>query len=119
MTAPTLLDIRAIAARLDLNERTVRNYHQQAVHNRSCNVHTPACRPKAGDFPEPDARFGGHPAWQVGTVDANTNEWPSWCCRPSPMSVVRPAVAPHRNPRARASAANQMRSPTRWKPNME
>jgi hypothetical protein len=69
MTAPTLLDIRAIAARLDLNERTVRNYHQQAVHNRSCAVHTPACRPKAGDFPEPDARFGGHPAWQESTVD--------------------------------------------------
>ena len=80
MTAPTLLDIRAIAERLDLNERTVRNYHQQAVHNRSCTtphrvkkgdgyVTRPPCSPKAGDFPEPDARFGGHPAWTETTVE--------------------------------------------------
>ena len=31
---------------------------------------------------------------------------PSWCWRPSPFKVVLPAVAPNRNPRARASAAS-------------
>ena len=48
-------------------------------------------------------------------------EWlvPSWCCKPSPPSVVRPDVAPSRKPRERWSAAAQMASPTRWKPNME
>jgi hypothetical protein len=35
------------------------------------------------------------------------------------LSVVRPAVAPIRKPRARWSAAAQIRSPTRWKPNIE
>ena len=34
-------------------------------------------------------------------------------------SVVRPAVAPSRNPRPRMSPKAQMRSPTRWKPNIE
>ena len=53
------------------------------------------------------------------SVLASTSEWPSWCCRPSPRRVVRPAVAPMRKPRARASAACQMRSPTRWNPNIE
>ena len=33
--------------------------------------------------------------------------------------VVRPAVAPIRNPRQRLSAAAQARSPIRWKPNIE
>ncbi|MGA1170563.1 MAG: hypothetical protein ACO3V2_09230 [Ilumatobacteraceae bacterium] len=35
------------------------------------------------------------------------------------LPQVRPAVAAMRNPRARMSAACQMRSPTRWKPNIE
>jgi hypothetical protein len=34
-------------------------------------------------------------------------------------SVVRPEVAPSRKPRARWSAAAQIASPTRWKPNIE
>ena len=34
-------------------------------------------------------------------------------------SVVRPEVAPTRNPLARMSPPAQIRSPTRWKPNME
>ena len=34
-------------------------------------------------------------------------------------SVVRPDVPPSRNPRARESAPAQIRSPTRWKPNIE
>jgi len=34
-------------------------------------------------------------------------------------SVVRPAVPPTRKPRARESAAAQIRSPTRWKPKIE
>ena len=50
---------------------------------------------------------------------ASTWLWPSWCCRPSPANVVRPAVAPTRKPRARLSQACQIWSPTRWKPNIE
>ena len=46
-------------------------------------------------------------------------EWPSWCCRPSPSRVVRPAVAPSRKPRPAQSPHAQIRSPTRWKPNIE
>ena len=38
---------------------------------------------------------------------------------PSPFRVVRPAVPPSRNPRARESAAAHARSPIRWKPNIE
>src|SRR5712691_1770227 len=37
---------------------------------------------------------------QFGITDEKTCEWPSSCCRPSPFSVVRPAVAPSRKPRA-------------------
>ena len=48
---------------------------------------------------------------QVGTVLASTMLWPSWCCSPSPESVVRPAVPPHRKPLPRASAKAQIRSP--------
>ena len=33
--------------------------------------------------------------------------WPSWCCRPSPVSVVLPAVPPIRNPLACMSPAAQ------------
>ncbi len=61
----------------------------------------------------------GSYAWHTGTVDASRRLWPSWCCSPSPSSVVLPAVAPSRKPRARASAADQIKSPTRWKPNIE
>ena len=35
----------------------------------------------------------------MGTDSEKTWLWPSWCCRPSPASVVRPAVAPSTNPR--------------------
>ena len=52
-------------------------------------------------------------------VEASKWLWPSSCWRPSPLSVVRPAVAPRRKPRVRRSAAAQIRSPTRWKPNIE
>ena len=46
-------------------------------------------------------------------------EGPSWCCRPSPLRVVRPAVPPRRKPRTRMSPAAQIWSPLRWKPNIE
>src|ERR687885_289072 len=52
-------------------------------------------------------------------VDARTWLWPSSCCRPSPLSVVRPAVAPSRKPRVRMSAAAQIRSPIRRKPGID
>ena len=56
---------------------------------------------------------------QFGMVAESRWLWPSSCCRPSPLSVVRPAVPPSRNPRARESPAAQARSPMRWKPNIE
>ena len=56
---------------------------------------------------------------QFGIVALIRCEWPSSCCRPSPLSVVRPAVPPSMNPRVRLSPAAQARSPTRWKPNIE
>ncbi len=40
----------------------------------------------------------------MGIVAASTWLWPSSCCRPSPLSVVRPAVPPIRKPRARRVA---------------
>src|SRR5258705_9091845 len=43
----------------------------------------------------------------LGIVDACTWVWPSSCCRPSPVSVVRPAVAPIRKPRPRANHADR------------
>jgi hypothetical protein len=46
-------------------------------------------------------------------------ECPSSCWRPSPVSVVRPAVPPSRKPRPRASRSAQIWSPVRWKPNIE
>ena len=87
---------------------------------------SPACRARTcGRMPSLDddapsrTRTPGRRPGTGGTVEASTQQWPSWCWRPSPSSVVRPAVAPSRKPRARASAAGQMRSPTRWKPNIE
>ena len=50
--------------------------------------------------PTHDARF---PKFQL---------WQSWCWRPSPFKVVLPAVAPNRNPRARASAASGINTKT-------
>ena len=44
---------------------------------------------------------------QFGTVAEIRCEWPSSCCRPSPFSVVRPAVPPSRKPRERMSPAAQ------------
>ena len=61
----------------------------------------------------------GSYARQLGTTDASTWLWPSQCWSPSPCSVVRPAVAPSMKPRPRWSAKDQMRSPTRWNPNIE
>jgi hypothetical protein len=55
----------------------------------------------------------------AGLVAASSGEWPSACWRPSPVSVVRPAVAPMMNPRVIWSAAAQKESPVRWKPNIE
>ena len=48
---------------------------------------------------------------RFGITEARTWLWPSWCCRPSPFSVVRPAVAPRANPLPRASPKAQKRSP--------
>src|SRR2546425_405552 len=42
----------------------------------------------------------GSQALQLGMVAATRWLEPSWCCRPSPPSVVRPEVAPSRKPRA-------------------
>ena len=56
---------------------------------------------------------------QFGIVALIRWLWPSSCCSPSPLSVVRPLVPPIRKPRARMSPAAQARSPTRWKPNIE
>jgi len=50
---------------------------------------------------------------------ARIGECPSACCRPSPVSVVRPAVAPIANPRVIWSPAAQNWSPVRWNPNIE
>ena len=58
-------------------------------------------------------------ATTAGLVAASSSEWPSSCWRPSPLSVVRPAVAPSTKPRAIWSAAAQNPSPVRWKPNIE
>jgi pyruvate dehydrogenase E1 component len=55
----------------------------------------------------------------AGLVAASRCECPSSCCRPSPLSVVRPAVAPMTNPRTNWSEAAQKASPVRWNPNME
>ncbi|SKF62561.1 Uncharacterised protein [Mycobacteroides abscessus subsp. abscessus] len=41
------------------------------------------------------------------------------CWVPSPVRVVLPAVAPIRKPRDNWSAAAQMKSAVRWKPNIE
>ena len=55
----------------------------------------------------------GSQALQLGMVAATKWLEPSWCCKPSPPSVVRPDVAPNKNPRACWSAAAQIWSPTR------
>ncbi len=54
-------------------------------------------------------------AGALASWTAAATRWllPSWCCKPSPPSVVRPEVAPSRKPRARWSAAAQIASPTR------
>ena len=49
----------------------------------------------------------------LGISAAITWLCPSSCCRPSPLSVVRPEVPPIRKPRARISPAAQARSPMR------
>jgi hypothetical protein len=74
----------------------------------------PSSRITAGSY----AKHGSY-ARQLGTVLATRWLVPSWCCRPSPASVVRPAVAPSMKPRERESAAAQIASPTRWKPIIE
>ncbi len=61
----------------------------------------------------------GSYARQLGYAIAYISDCPSQCCSPSPVSVVRPAVAPSRKPRPRWSPNDQMRSPTRWNPNIE
>ncbi|CAM5690985.1 hypothetical protein STENM327S_02054 [Streptomyces tendae] len=64
--------------------------------------------PKAGSY-----------ATHAGLVEASNCEWPSACWSPSPVSVVRPAVAPSTKPRANWSPICQNWSPVRWKPNIE
>ena len=61
----------------------------------------------------------GSYATTAGLVAAISSECPSSCCRPSPFSVVRPAVAPSRKPRVIWSAAAHSSSAVRWKPNIE
>ena len=63
--------------------------------------------------------YAGSYATTAGFVSASVSEWPSACCRPSPVSVVRPAVAPIRKPRAIWSPAAHRASPVRWNPNIE
>ena len=48
------------------------------------------------------AQTGGRAVWALpaGFVAARRGLWPSACCRPSPVSVVRPAVAPSTKPLA-------------------
>ena len=61
----------------------------------------------------------GSYASRFGTGMASTWLLPSWCCKPSPDSVVRPDVPPSKNPRVRMSAAAQIKSAMRWNPNIE
>ena len=84
---------------------------------RSSAVH-PA-QPVLHDVADLVGEAPGRTATTAGFVDASSGEWPSACCRPSPVSVVRPAVAPMRKPRVIWSAAAQIESPVRWKPNIE
>lgn len=62
MTAPTLLTVRAIAERIGVKERTIRNYHQAAERRRRDG------EPRPGDFPPPDDRFGITPVWKASTI---------------------------------------------------
>ncbi len=62
VTAPRLLDLRAIADMLGLADRTVRNYHQTAERRRRQGGSRP------GDFPAPDMRFGLVPVWKASTI---------------------------------------------------
>jgi hypothetical protein len=55
----------------------------------------------------------------AGFVAAITGEWPSACCRPSPVRVVRPAVAPTRKPRPSWSPSCHIWSAVRCQPNIE
>ena len=52
-------------------------------------------------------------------TDASRKECPSLCCSPSPVSVVRPAVAPSRKPRPSWSPSAHIWSPVRCQPNIE
>ena len=71
------------------------------------------------DVRDLERRTPGRRTTTAGLVEASSSEWPSSCCRPSPLSVVRPAVAPSTKPRAIWSAAAQNASPVRWNPNIE
>ena len=61
----------------------------------------------------------GSYATQAGLTEASSCEWPSLCCSPSPVSVVRPAVAPSRKPRPSWSPNAHIWSPVRCQPNIE
>ena len=65
-----------------------------------------------------NAQAGSY-AIHAGLDEASSSEWPSACWSPSPVSVVRPAVAPRTKPRPSWSASCQNWSPVRWKPNIE
>ena len=62
----------------------------------------------------PDRRRGSSAPWS-----RRSWLWPSWCCRPSPASVVRPPCRRSGSRAQRLSPPAQMKSPTRWKPNIE
>ena len=56
---------------------------------------------------------------QLGIVEDKIWLWPSWCCKPSPLRVVLPEVAPIKKPFACASPAAQAKSWILWNPNIE
>ena len=62
MTVARLLDMRAIADRLGVKEKSVRHYHAMAERRRRED------NPKPGDMPPPDDRFGRTPVWKASTI---------------------------------------------------
>lgn len=71
MTAPTLLDLRAVAEAAGVQYRTMRNYHQTAERNRRlAEKHKDPSFIKPGDLPAPDDVFGRSPVWKRSTINA-------------------------------------------------
>lgn len=64
MVSSEYLDMHAVADRLGLSYKTIRGYHTKASRRRREQDSRP------GDFPAPDAIYGGSPVWEPATVDA-------------------------------------------------